>query len=461
MIILTLAALLTVLPCMQSPPAGTTSTPAVPASATPAPQPQPVGPSTVVPPPFVPTAGAQPVAGGTKPGTMPPPYIAGASQFLVQPGQTWQHLIADVKPGDEIIFPAGFHVSQVIDGLQGTREKPIFIRSRDRIPAAVACDGDGWVFRRPKHVVVENIMFLSPRGAAVVIDGRDGELVPAQPWPAEFTLRSCTVNSARADAEQDAVRLRSVTNVRIDQVQVDGWNDAAVEINDSRRVLVRGLMMVPNKNMPQSVGIKVLGNSGLISVTGCSFNKTIRVGVQVGTPCPDGDANFAPAIDQMRIDRCIFDSVGTGVSIVNVRDLVLSRATLVNPTDAIYSIPPDAGTVNRVLIEKCLAFWLPGTLAKFSPHPERILAPNVTLGDNLWYSLELPTAWEVLGAPFGFQSAGQLTSLDPGIDTTTLRPRNGESLRFGAHSIAASQGKRLPDDPVDSEPAPAMPQRKP
>jgi hypothetical protein len=108
-----------------------------------------------------------------------------------------------------------------------------------------------------------------------------------------------------------------------------------------------------------------------------------------------------------------------------------------------------------------LAFWVPGALAKFSPHPERILPPIVTLGDNLWYSVELPLAWEVLGAPFGFQSAAQLTTLDPGIDTTTLRPRNGEALRYGAHSIAATQGKRLPDDPVDSDPAPVAPQRQP
>ncbi|MEY4942974.1 MAG: hypothetical protein RL254_1155, partial [Planctomycetota bacterium] len=116
MITLILSALLAALHGVQAPPVA------------PAPPQQRVGPSTLVPPPFVPTAGAQPAAGGTKPGTMPPPYLEGASQFLVQPGQTWQHILADVKPGDEIIFPAGFHVAQVIEGLQGTREKPIFIR---------------------------------------------------------------------------------------------------------------------------------------------------------------------------------------------------------------------------------------------------------------------------------------------------------------------------------------------
>ena len=161
MITLILSALLAALHGVQAPPVA------------PAPPQQRVGPSTVVPPPFVPTAGAQPAAGGTKPGTMPPPYIEGASQFLVQPGQTWQHILADVKPGDEIIFPAGFHVAQVIDGLQGTREKPIFIRSRDRVPAAVACDGDGWVFRRPKHVVVEKPLALTLASADRMIEACD------------------------------------------------------------------------------------------------------------------------------------------------------------------------------------------------------------------------------------------------------------------------------------------------
>jgi hypothetical protein len=164
-------------------------------------------------------------------------------------------------------------------------------------------------------------------------------------------------------------------------------------------------------------------------------------------------------VEQVRIDRCLFEDPGQLLEIVNARDLVLSRATVVNPTAAIYSIPADAGTVEQVLVERCLAFWFPGTLAKFSPHPDRIPPTAVTLAENLWYSLELPTAWEALGAPFGYQAMPQHISPDPGMDITTLRPRNGEAIRYGAYSMAAPTSARPSDNPVDGPELP--PVRKP
>ena len=418
---------------------------------------QPAAPA-IIPPPFLPDAGAQPTRRTATPGAMPAPYITGARQFLVQPGQTWQHLLEEIQPGDEIIFPAGFHVPQVIAGLQGTAERPIFLRSRDPVPAAVACETDGWIFVRPRHVIVENILFLNPHGAAVVVDGT-GDSAASALFEAQFTMRNCTVTCTRKDPEQDAVRIRNVSDVRVDQVRVDGWNDAAVEITDARRVLVRGLLMAPSTQMKQAVGVKVEGSSGQVSITGCSFNKVVRTGVRVGTPCPGGDCGAARPVEQVRIDRCLFEDPGQLLEIVNARDLVLSRATVINPTAAIYSIPADAGTVEQVLVERCLAFWFPGTLAKFSPHPDRIPPTAVTLAENLWYSLELPTAWEALGAPFGYQAMPQHISPDPGMDITTLRPRNGEAIRYGAYSMAAPTSARPSDNPVDGPELP--PVRKP
>lgn len=419
-------------------------------------------PATLVPPPFVPKVGAEPASGGQSSGAMPPPYVAGARQFLVQPGQTWKHLLADLEPGDEVIFPPGFHVPQVIDGLRGTAERPIFLRSRDRVPAAIVCDDEGWTLRRPQHVVIENLLFINPNSAALTIDGTaSGPDSGSTPWRAEVTVRNCTVTSNRKDAGQDAFRVRNASDVRLDKLRVDGWNDAAVDLENARRVLVRALMAVPTDGMRSAVGVRVSGASGEISVTGCAFNKRIADGLVVGNAAAEGAPAPLP-VERMRIDRCIFEDPGCAVRIVNARDLVVSRATIVNPTRAVFEIPEDAVTVSEVLVEKCLGYWTPGMLARFSPHPDRMPADAVTLADNLWYSRELPEAWDVLGAPFGFQSSGQITHLDPGLDVQTLKPRNGEAIRYGAFSIASSgAGRPLPEPAEGPEPGGAPPMRSP
>lgn len=418
-------------------------------------------------PPFVPDVGAMPQKPSAADGQMPAPYIAGARQFLVQPTQAWVHIAREAKPGDEIILPKGFHISQVIEGLQGTRDKPIFIRSRDAVPAGVVCDDTGWEFRRCSNLVIENILFMNPGKAAIVIDGSPLPGAPADsplakddgtPWPAEITVRKCTVAGSRGP-DQDAILVRRCSDVRIDAVRVDGWNHAAVAAEDTRRLLVRGLMMVPGERQKQAIGIAIRGASGEVSVTGCSFNKAIRTGVSVGTAAraaEDGTRTAPPPVERMRIDRCIFEETGTPLEIVNVRDLVLSRATIVNPTRAMYAIAADAGTVDQVLIEKSIGFWFPGMLQAFSPHPGRYPASAVTLADNLWYSKELPTGWVVIGDPFGTQSVPQVTTIDPSIDVTTLRAKNPDAVRFGAWSIAAPGGS--PASPgAGADPRPAMP----
>lgn len=418
-------------------------------------------------PPFVPEVGAMPQKPSGGDGKMPAPYIAGARQFLVQPTQAWVHIAREAKPGDEIILPKGFHISQVIEGLQGTREKPIFIRSRDAVPAGVVCEDTGWEFRRCSHLVIENILFMNPGKAAILVDGSPLPGAPADsppakddgtPWPAEITIRKCTIAGSRGP-DQDAILVRRCSDVRIDAVRVDGWNHAAVAAEDARRLLVRGLMMVPGERQKQSIGIAIRGASGEVSVTGCSFNRAIRTGVSVGTAArtaEDGTRTAPPPVERMRIDRCIFEETGTPLEIVNVRDLVLSRATIVNPTRAVYSIAADAGSVEQVLIEKTIGFWFPGMLQAFSPHPGRYPASAVTLADNLWYSKELPTGWVVLGDPFGIQSVPQVTTIDPSIDATTLRAKNPDAVRFGAWSIAAPGG--TPATPgAGPDPRPAMP----
>ena len=163
-----------------------------------------------------PRTDAPPLRPNARPTPMPAPYFAGARQFLVQPGQNWGHLVPELKPGDELVFPAGFHVPQQVEGLRGTDERPIVLRSRDGIPAAVACGDFGWRFDRCSNLVIENVLFLNPGDAAVLIDGGGpAGQAPGDLPRAAVTLRHCTVQGSRGGTSQDGVRVRAATHVRL------------------------------------------------------------------------------------------------------------------------------------------------------------------------------------------------------------------------------------------------------
>lgn len=398
---------------------------------------------------------------------MPPKYFADANQWLVEVGTSWRMFREKIKPGDEIIFPSGMHIPQDFETLIGTKERPIFIRSRDELPAAIVCAQNGLTFKRCQNIVCENLLILNPIEAGIVVDGRPipgadpnspGALPAPSGWNADVLIRSCTVAGTRQDFEQDAVRVIGCNDVQIDSVRVDGWNDAAVELQDSFRVLVRGLMMVPSDKYPQRRGVSLQGECADISITACSFNRELGCGVQMGTPIPQGQPlDSVRPVQRIRVDRCMFEETQVPILLVNVRDATISRMTTINPTMAIYAIPTDCGTVERVLIEKCLGYWTPGILKKFSPHPDRIPASQIILGDNLWYSQELPLAFEAIGPPYGYQAMPQVTTVEPSIDITTLRPRSADAVRYGVFSIAAPTGAPTGGTAGDAAPGPVPP----
>ncbi len=410
-------------------------------------------------PPFVPIVGAAPDGTPGTDGVMPPPYHAGAQQFLVQPGQVWQHLVEDIRPGDEVILPAGLHVPQVINGLRGTPDRPVFVRSRDRVPAGIVCGDDGLVLRNCRHVVIENLLFLQPTKAALTIDA-DRSDRPGEPWLADVTVRYCTVRGTMGQAGQDGIRLRRVADVRIDSVRVEAWEDAAVEIADASQVLVRALMTVPDKPGKNAVGVAVIGNSERVAITGCVFNKSIGTGIRIGGRTLTAEGAPVTPVRAMRVDRCIMEEPGTAVEFVAAESVTVARTTIVNPSKAMYAIPDGHGPLFAVLVDGCLGYWTPGALERFSPHPSGTPAGAVTLGRNLWYSKELPTAWAVLGQPFGAQAAPQVTDVDPGLDITDLRARNEGATQFGAYSSQEAPAPG-PGPAMERPGAPAPPLQPP
>ena len=405
---------------------------AVAAALAQAPAPRTPGAPSGVRPPFLPNAGTVSMSQALADRSLPKPYLPGARQFLVQAGQTWQHLVEEIEPGDEVVLAPGFHLAQTIVGLRGEPTRPVFVRSRGPVPAAILCEGDGLVLRNASHVVLENVLFIKPRAAALTIEGADGS---GNPVKADVTVRNSAVQGAGAPG-QGGILVRNATDVRIDSVRIDGWNDAAVTIESSRRVVVRGLMTVPDAPTPPAAGIVVAGASSDVSITGCALNGPVKAAIRVGDR-PDGGPLGIPA-ERVRMDRCIVDGAATAVEFANVRDVVVSRMTIANPSASLFAVSEGCGSSFGIEIDRCLAAWQPGALSHFLRRPPELRESSVRFGLNLWFSKELPAAWSAIGTPYGVITAAALTDIDPDLDPATLRPRNAAVGDFGAYGVAGA-----------------------
>jgi hypothetical protein len=359
---------------------------------------------------------------------MPAPYLEGARQFLVQPGQYWQHLVEDIQPGDEVVLPAGFHVPQVISGLRGTAGRPIYIRSRDRVPAAIAAAGGGLVLRDAEHVVVENLLFVNPDEAALTIEasmpgGRAGAV----------TVRQCEVRGTRGGPDQDGIRVVRASGVSVVGLRVEGWQDAAIEVDSSHAVWIRAFVATGNApGEARRAIVAVRGDSSDVLVTSGSFSGGAKVGMDIGAASGGAPGTADPVPSNVRAEFCVFDGVGTPLLVRAASGVLLSRCTVHEPTDAIYDVPGGA-VARRIHVDRCLALWTPGSLRTFSPHGPDVPEDAVTLGSNVWFSIELPTAWEAIGRPFGTLQGEQRTDTDPNLVPGSLKPGNPAVAGFGAY----------------------------
>ena len=387
--------------------------------------PQPDGGATSAAPAPTATA-ATPIAQFRPPestGSLPRPYMEGARQFLVHPGQFWQHMVEDIRPGDEVVFPSGFQVSQVVSGLRGTRERPIYLRSRDNVPAAVAAAGGGLVLRDAEHVVIENLVFINPDEAALTVepataDGRVQGIV----------VRQCEVRGSRGGAEQDGIRIRRARDVRILGIRVEGWQDAALEIDSSDEVTIHSVVTAGlARGEARRAAIAVRGECTNVQVTSGAFSGEPKVGVDIG----GGSAAEAPVPTIVRFEYCLFNAAATPLLVRGAHGVLLSHCTIWEPRDAMVSTP-GPGPVTRVFVDRCIGAWVPGSLRAFSLHGPGVREADVVFGTNLWHSAELPTAWDAIGRPFGTQQGEQRTDIDPSLDPATLKPRNPAAAGFGA-----------------------------
>lgn len=359
---------------------------------------------------------------------------ASAAQHLVRPGDDWARLEPKLQPGDEIVLFPGTHRQAAFEGIAGTAERPIVIRSLDpRSAVTVEADDVGLHLRDVQHVRVENMMIVGARRAGIIVEG--GEKGPSE----HIELRNVYVTKTGDLSEKSAIRLDRTKSVTVRGARLEGWHHAGVHVVASEGVRIVGAQFVGTPATPDPFGVVVDGGSSDVQIDRCRFQGSIESAVGLGlAAAPEGPKVPAPDSEvvhlarQVTLERCLGDGVGRLATIGSCRDVQLRANTLSEPASGYEIVAPPRGWARPmdVRLVSNLFAWTPGRLKRFSFAAPDVDPSGVSLEVNLWWSAELPAARSILGEFVGNLLASQVLDVDPRFDAT-FRPREPKAITFG------------------------------
>lgn len=332
------------------------------------------------------------------------PASAGERIAIVS-GSEWAAQAARAKPGDEIVLMPGVHRPAVLEGLHGTKEAPIVVTSSTSdLLAEIAADPTALRLVDCSHVRLERIVVRDAPGAAIVIEaGSAGGCreIAIESLLVVHGLRAAPPEGDRAVAELPrGVVVRDAEGVSIDRSRVDGARDAGILIERSRRVALRDLQVVSGRSREVRAGIEIgdaaQGIEILRTTVAARAGSAFVVGPATSAEddAPPGRPARGVRIHDSNVHECDRAlELGAGL------EVSIERLSARNPAMEFIRLAPVARDARDVRIDACAFVWEPGRLKRLVAGVPPADPSGVGLGDNLWFSRELPMALPLLGPP--------------------------------------------------------------
>jgi hypothetical protein len=375
-----------------------------------------------------------------------------ADEHRVEPGQPWSHLAGRLRAGDEVVLMPGVHRPAMLAGLRGEPERPIVIRGLDAAnPARIEIDpgrgGTGLHLRRPRHVVLRDVVVEGARHNGVNVDDTDESGVIGEPWEAHLTLRRVRVLRTGPRGNTDGIKLSGLRGVRVESCVVEGWGGSAIDMVGCHDVVIEKCVFRGLPGHEQSSGVQAKGGSTNVRIVDCRFEeaggRAVNLGGSTGLeyfrPGVPGSAEPGTWFEarDVTVERCVFVGGECAAAFVNSRGGVVRDCTIVGPrrwafrllhetADARFA-PSEGG-----LVEGCLIVWpegAPRTLVNVGPGTR---AETFRFGANAWWwpGAEGPAGARALDTLPGRRTAEQ-ARIDPRLDGRHV-PTAEEARGYGA-----------------------------
>jgi hypothetical protein len=131
------------------------------------------------------------------------------------------------------------------------------------------------------------------------------------------------------------------------------------------------------------------------------------------------------------VSRCSVPEAKCFLSLGAAEKVRIEWNTVTDPTRCVWRAEPECGPPLEIQFDHNLIAWMPGGIELLCEVPSTVPAESVQLQANLWFSAEIPAAFEEIGKPFGVQLAPQVLDVDPRMEPKDASPREPKAQGFG------------------------------
>ena len=376
----------------------------------------------------------------------------GGRVFRIPAGLAFDSIAPALRPGDELVLERGIHAAFTLTDLRGERDRPIIIRGEPgeepaRFPYVKATDF-GIRLVRPQFVILRDLMVGNGRGPLVLVEGGRGP--DGQLHQANLQVASLRLLQDQVSPEQDGVVLRDIDRVDVREVAVRGWNRDAFRIERSSRCSVNYCVLDPGKGLPQETGVTVTQGCRQVALGMLTLGPKVRTGFRLGS-CEGLPPETPPATGVM-VMRCSVPEADRFAWIGGVDGLLLQWNTVTDPGRCVWEAEDACGLPRQVVMAHNLFAWTPGAIEQLCRVPATLPRESIQLGPNLWWSAEIPAAFEAIGRPFGVEVEPQVLDVDPRVEPRFASPLEPRAKVFGWQAPdPAAAGPAVPPPTAPSE----------
>ena len=359
-----------------------------------------------------------------------------AATYTVEPGQDWALLGPKLVAGDVIVLQPGVHRAAAFTGVSGSPLLPIVIRSSGpRVLAEIAAEREAIKLTDCSHIHIERIVTRNPRRAGILLEST----TPL--GSRDIAISDFLVIGVRGLAEESGIIAREVADLGIRRSRIENCVGSGIHVENCESVSIRDVQVSAAPDKPMKCGIAFEGHVASALVESVQWIGPIDSALSIGTvavarvgtsAAPDAPnaknaqpatpPTLSPLVRFLTVTGSRCSGAKRFLDIGSCADSSVRNCTVRDPHEEVYriAVPPTGHAAASLSFRENIIAWNPGVLRRLGFVAAGAEPKGVILGQNLWWSRELPLALGLLGpegAPFpGTLEVPQRLDLDPKLD---------------------------------------------